>query len=160
LQAIAELEVAANVVGIIPAAENLPSGTALKPGDVIRTHLGRTVEVVNTDAEGRLLLADALSYARRFRPAAGVDAATLTGACTVALGKHAIGLMGNDDALVDEVRGAGERTGERCWTLPLWDEYRAQIDSEVADLKNSGGRPAGTITAGWFLKEFAGEFPW
>ncbi|HEX7089054.1 MAG TPA: leucyl aminopeptidase [Longimicrobiales bacterium] len=160
LQAIAELELRVNVVGLIPAAENLPSGKALKPGDVVRSHLGKTIEVVNTDAEGRLLLADALSYARRFRPAAVVDAATLTGACTVALGHHAIGLMGNDDALVAAVREAGERSGERCWVLPLWDEYRAQLDSDVADIKNTGGRPAGTITAGWFLKEFASEFPW
>src|SRR5690606_34575620 len=160
LRAIAELELPVNVVGLIPSSENLPSGTALKPGDVIRTHLGKTIEVVNTDAEGRLLLADALSYARRFQPAAVVDAATLTGACTVALGHHAIGLMGNDEALVASVREAGERTGERCWQLPLWDEYRPQIDSDVADLKNTGGRPAGTVTAGLFLKEFAGEYPW
>src|SRR5690606_31778066 len=160
LRAIAELELPVNVVGLIPSSENLPSGTALKPGDVIRSHLGKTIEVVNTDAEGRLLLADALSYARRFQPAAVVDAATLTGACTVALGHHAIGLMGNDEALVASVREAGERAGERCWQLPLWDEYHPQIDSEVADLKNTGGRPAGTITAGLFLKEFAGDYPW
>lgn len=160
LQAIAELELPVNVVGLIASSENLPSGKAMKPGDVIRSHLGKTIEVVNTDAEGRLLLADALSYARRFRPAAVVDAATLTGACTIALGHHAIGLMGNDDALIAAVREAGERAGERCWQLPLWDEYRPQIDSEVADLKNTGGRPAGTITAGLFLKEFAGEYPW
>ena len=160
LQAIAELDLRINVVGLIPSAENLPSGKALKPGDVVRSHLGKTIEVVNTDAEGRLLLADALSYARRFRPAAVVDAATLTGACTIALGHHAIGLMGNDDALIAAVREAGERSGERCWVLPLWDEYRAQLDSDVADIKNTGGRPAGTITAGWFLKEFATEFPW
>jgi len=160
LSAIAELELPVNAVGLIPSSENLPSGTAVKPGDVIRMHLGKTVEVVNTDAEGRLLLADALSYARRFGPAAVVDAATLTGACTVALGHHAIGLMGNDEALVASIREAGERAGERCWQLPLWDEYRPQIDSEVADLKNTGGRPAATITAGLFLKEFAGEYPW
>ena len=160
LQAIAELKLSANVIGIVPATENLPSGTSYKPGDVIRSQLGKTIEIVNTDAEGRLILADALSYARRYQPAAMVNAATLTGACVIALGHHAIGLMGNNGALIDEVRAAGMRTGERCWPLPLWDEYREQIDSTIADLKNSGGRAAGSITAGWFLKEFAGDVPW
>jgi leucyl aminopeptidase len=160
LQAIAELRLRANVVGVIPATENLPSGAALKPGDVIRSHLGKTIEIVNTDAEGRLILADALSYARRYQPAAMVNAATLTGAIVIALGHNAIGIMGNNVALIDEVRAAGMRTGERCWPLPLWDEYREQIDSTIADLKNTGGRAAGSITAGWFLKEFAGDVPW
>jgi leucyl aminopeptidase len=160
MQAIAELKLRANVVGIVPATENLPSGTALKPGDVIRSHLGKTIEIVNTDAEGRLILADALSYARRYQPSAMVNAATLTGACVIALGHHAIGIMGNNGVLIDEVRAAGMRAGERCWPLPLWDEYREQIDSTIADLKNSGGRAAGSITAGWFLKEFAGDVPW
>lgn len=159
-QAVAELGLPANVVGLVPSTENLLSGRAVKPGDVIGSHLGKTIEVVNTDAEGRLILADALSFARRYQPAAIVDAATLTGACVVALGNQAIGLMGNDDALVEEVRAAGERAGQRCWPLPLWDEYRTQLDSEVADIKNSGGRSAGTITAGWFLKEFVGDTPW
>ncbi|MGH7505821.1 MAG: leucyl aminopeptidase, partial [Longimicrobiales bacterium] len=160
MSGIAELALEVNVVGIIPSTENLPSGRAVKPGDVIGSHLGRTIEVINTDAEGRLILADALSYARRFEPVAVLDAATLTGAVVIALGHHAIGLMGNDGDLMDEVRAAGQRTGERCWPLPLWDEYRQQLDSNVADIKNSGGRPAGSITAGWFLKEFAGETPW
>ena len=160
MKGIAELALRVNVVGLIPATENLPSGRAMKPGDIIGSHLGKTIEVVNTDAEGRLILADALSYARRYEPKAILNAATLTGACVVALGHHAIGLMGNDGALIDEVRAAGQRVGERCWPLPLWDEYREQLKSEVADLKNSGGRWAGTITAGWFLKEFAGEVPW
>jgi leucyl aminopeptidase len=160
LQGIAELQLPVNVVGLIPAAENLPSGRALKPGDVIGSHLGKTIEVVNTDAEGRLLLADALSFARRFQPAAVVDAATLTGAVIIALGHHAIGIMGNHGRLLDEVRAAGQRAGERCWPLPLWDEFREQLDSEIADIKNVGGRPASSITAGWFLKEFAGEVPW
>lgn len=155
-----QLQPAANVVGLIPATENLPSGTALKPGDIVRSHLGKTIEVINTDAEGRLILADALSYARRFKPAAVVDAATLTGAVIVGLGHHAIGLMGNDDPLLEEIRRAGVRAGERCWPLPLWDEYRDQIKSDVADVKNSGGRPAGAITAGWFLREFVHGFPW
>lgn len=160
MRAVAELQLPVNVVGLIPATENLPSGTAVKPGDVIGSHLGKTIEVVNTDAEGRLILVDALSYARRYEPAAILDAATLTGACVVALGNHAIGLVGNDAALVDEVRAAGQRVGERCWPLPLWDEYRELLDSNIADIKNSGGRPAGTITAAWFLKEFVGATPW
>jgi leucyl aminopeptidase len=149
-----------NVVGLIPATENLPSGTALKPGDVIRSHAGKTIEIINTDAEGRLILSDALSYARRFKPAAVIDLATLTGAVVVALGHVATGLMGTDEALLNEVREAGERAGERCWPLPLWDEYRDLLKSDVADLKNSGGRGAGTIAGGWFLREFANGYPW
>ncbi|MEX0890709.1 MAG: leucyl aminopeptidase [Gemmatimonadota bacterium] len=161
MDGIGELELSANVVGIVPCTENLPSGTALKPGDVIGSHLGSTIEVINTDAEGRLILADALSYARRFEPAAILDAATLTGAVVIGLGHHAIGLMGNHGDLLSEVRAAGQRTGERCWPLPLWDEYRPQLDSDVADIKNSGGRPAGSITAGWFLKAFVEDAtPW
>jgi leucyl aminopeptidase len=160
MRAIAELELPVNVVGLVPSTENLPSGTAVKPGDVIGSLAGRTIEVVNTDAEGRLILADALAYAARYHPAAVIDVATLTGACVIALGHHAIGLMGNDGALIDEVRAVGQLVGERCWPLPLWDDYREQLDSEVADLKNTGGRPAGAITAGWFLKEFAGGVPW
>jgi leucyl aminopeptidase len=149
-----------NVVGIVPTTENLPSGTALKPGDVIKSHFGKTIEIVNTDAEGRLILSDALSYARRFKPAAVLDAATLTGAVVVALGSQASGAMGNDEALVAEVRDAGERAGERCWPLPLWDEYRDLLRSDIADVKNSGGRSAGSITGGWFLREFVEGFPW
>jgi leucyl aminopeptidase len=149
-----------HVVGLIPATENLPSGTAVKPGDVVKSHLGKTIEIINTDAEGRLILCDALSYARRFKPAAVLDAATLTGAVVVALGHHAIGIMGNDEALLAEVRDAGERAGERCWPLPLWDEYRDLVKSEIADVKNSGGRSAGTIAGGWFLREFVDGFPW
>ena len=160
MRGIAELGLAANVVGIVPSTENLPSGTAFKPGDVIRTHLGKTIEIVNTDAEGRLILADALSYAQRYKPAAMINAATLTGAVVVGLGNTAIGLMGNNGELMDEVQAVGLRAGERCWQLPLWDEYRELIDSNIADLKNSGGRAAGTITAGWFLKEFVGDVPW
>ena len=149
-----------NVTGLIPSTENLPSGTAVKPGDVIKSHFGKTIEIINTDAEGRLILCDALSYARRFKPAAVLDAATLTGAVVVALGHVAIGVMGNDEALLAEVREAGERAGERCWPLPLWDEYRDLLKSEIADVKNSGGRGAGTIAGGWFLREFVEGFPW
>jgi leucyl aminopeptidase len=149
-----------NVVGIIPATENLPSGTAIKPGDVVKSHFGKTIEIINTDAEGRLILCDALSYVRRFKPAAVIDIATLTGAVIVALGHQAIGAMGNDEALLAEVREAGERAGERCWPLPLWDEYRDLIKSDIADVKNSGGRGAGSITGGWFLREFVEGYPW
>ncbi len=160
LEALGQLQPNVNVVGVIPAAENLPSGTAVKPGDVVKSHFGKTIEIVNTDAEGRLVLCDALSWVRRFKPAAVLDAATLTGAVVVALGNHAIGLMGNDEALLAEVRDAGERAGERCWALPLWDEYRDLVKSEIADVKNSGGRGAGTIAGGWFLREFVDGYPW
>src|SRR6059058_2911488 len=144
-EAIGRLEPRLNVVGIIPSTENLPSGTAVKPGDVVKSHLGKTIEIINTDAEGRLILCDALSYLRRFKPAAVIDIATLTGAVVVALGQVAIGMMGNDEALLAEVREAGERAGERCWPLPLWDEYRDLLKSDIADMKNSGGRGAGSI---------------
>src|SRR5437899_2235854 len=159
-EALGRLQPKINVIGLIPSTENLPSGTAVKPGDVIKSHLGKTIEVINTDAEGRLILCDALSYVRRFKPAAVLDAATLTGAVVVALGHVAIGVMGNDEALLAEVREAGERAGERCWPLPLWDEYRELLKSDIADVKNSGGRGAGTIAGGWFLREFVDGFPW
>src|SRR6266545_2618964 len=149
-----------NVVGLIPTTENLPSGTAVKPGDVVKSHFGKTIEIINTDAEGRLILCDALSYVRRFKPAAVLDAATLTGAVVVALGHAAIGMMGNDEALLAEVREAGEGAGERCWPLPLWDDYRDLLKSDIADVKNSGGRGAGTIAGGWFLREFVDGYPW
>jgi leucyl aminopeptidase len=160
MQAVAELGVRANVVGLVPSSENLPSGRALKPGDVIRTLAGKTVEVINTDAEGRLLLADALAFGARLRPAAMVDCATLTGAVLVALGHHASAVFGNDDTLVAEVTAAGEASGQRCWRLPLWDEYRKQLDSTTADLQNIGGRPGGSITAARFLQEFVGDTKW
>jgi leucyl aminopeptidase len=148
-----------NVVALVPATENLPGGDAFKPGDVLRMHSGKTVEIITTDAEGRLILADALSYARRYEPSAVVDCATLTGACVVALGDHASGLMGNDEDLIAELQTAGEATGEKVWPLPLFDEYTEQIKGDTADIKNSGGRGGGALTAGAFLKEFA-EFPW
>ena len=160
MKAVAGLDLPLNVVGIVPSSENLPSGSALKPGDVIRTRAGKTVEVINTDAEGRLILADALSYGASLGPAAMVDCATLTGAVVIALGHHAAAVMGTDEALVEELRAAGDTAGERCWPLPLWDVYRTQLDSDTADLKNVGGRPAGSITAGAFLREFVGEAPW
>jgi leucyl aminopeptidase len=149
-----------DAIGLIPAVENMPSGTAYRPADVVTSHLGKTIEVINTDAEGRLILADALSYARRYRPACVLDIATLTGAIGIALGPVAAGVMGEPAALVQEVIGAGQRADERVWELPLWDEYRELIKSDIADVKNSGGRAAGSITAAWFLKEFVEGFPW
>ena len=160
MQAIAELNVPLNVVGIVPSSENLINGRAMKPGDIIKSREGKTIEVVNTDAEGRLILADALSYAQGLNPAAIVDCATLTGSVVIALGEHAAAVFSTDEDLVAELRQAGDRSGERCWPLPLWDDYRRQIDSEVADLVNVGGRSAGSITAACFLKEFVGECRW
>ena len=159
-EALGRLKPAVHVVGLIPSTENMPSGTAVKPGDVVTSHFGKTIEVINTDAEGRLILSDALSWARRYRPACVIDIATLTGAVVVALGHSAAGVMGSDEALVEEVRRAGERAGERAWPLPLWDEYRDLMKSDIADVKNAGGRPAGSISAGWFLREFVDGFPW
>ncbi|MEX2527200.1 MAG: leucyl aminopeptidase [Gemmatimonadota bacterium] len=156
----ARLKLPTNVVGLIPSSENLVSGAAMKPGDVIGTRAGLTVEVINTDAEGRLILADALSYGRSLTPAAMVDCATLTGACVVALGNETAAVLGTSPALVKELRAAGDRSGERCWELPLWEVYRKQLDSECADLKNVGGRPAGTITAAHFLRAFVGDVDW
>ena len=160
MRAVAELELPLNVVGLVPSTENLLSGKALKPGDVIQTRGGRTVEVINTDAEGRLILADALDYARELGASTIVDLATLTGAVVIALGHHAIAVLGTDDGLIQAMRDAGERAGERCWPLPLWSEYRKQLRSEVADMMNVGGRPGGTITAAWFLREFVGDASW
>lgn len=160
MQAIAEIGVKANVVGIVPSSENMPSGTATKPGDVIQSLAGKTIEVINTDAEGRLILADALAYGARLRPAAMVDCATLTGSVVIALGHHAAAVFGHDDDLVTELVEAGERSGERCWRLPLWPEYTKQLRSDVADLQNIGGRPGGSITAAAFLSEFVGDATW
>jgi leucyl aminopeptidase len=159
MEAAGALDLRLNVVALVPATENLPGGNAFKPGDVLQMHSGKTVEIVTTDAEGRLILADALSYARRYEPSAVVDCATLTGACAVALGDHASGLMGNDEDLVAELKTAGETTGERAWPLPLFGEYTEQIKGDTADIKNSGGRRGGALTAGAFLKEFA-DYPW
>jgi leucyl aminopeptidase len=159
-EALGRLKPALNVVGVVPSTDNMPSGAAIRPADVVKSHAGKTIEIVNTDAEGRLILADALSYVRRYKPAAVLDAATLTGAALVVLGHAASAVMGTDDALVEEVRRAGDRAGERAWPLPMYEEYRDQNKSDIADVKNSGGRPAGTITAGWFLREFAEGYPW
>jgi leucyl aminopeptidase len=160
MRAIAQLKPAVNVLGIVPATENMPGGRAQRPGDVVRSMAGKTIEVINTDAEGRLILADALAYARKLGATRIVDLATLTGAVSVALGDVNIAVMGNDQAWVDEVIAAGKRTGEKIWQLPLDREYREQIKSVIADIKNVGGRKAGTITAAWFLREFVDETPW
>jgi leucyl aminopeptidase len=159
MEVVGSLDLPLNLVALVPATENLPGGDAFKPGDVLKLHSGKTVEIVTTDAEGRLILADALSYARRYEPTAVIDCATLTGACHVALGDYASGLMGNDEDLIAEVRAAGEASGERAWPLPLSVEYTEQIKSDIADIKNSGGRYGGALTAGAFLKEFT-DYPW
>ena len=160
MQAILELKPRLNVVGIIASAENMPDGKALKPGDIITTLNGMTVEVLNTDAEGRLVLCDALAYAERYNPASVIDIATLTGACIIALGDHASGLFANDDDLTLELLDAAELSGDRVWQLPLWDDYQPQLDSNFADVANIGGRKAGTITAACFLSRFAKQYPW
>ncbi|NJN67710.1 MAG: leucyl aminopeptidase [Chloroflexaceae bacterium] len=160
LQVVSELRLPLRVVGLISAAENMPGASAYKPGDIITTLSGKTIEVLNTDAEGRIVLADALFYAHRYHPRALIDVATLTGAITIALGPHAIGMMGNHQPLADRFIQAGEATGERVWPLPLWEEYREMMKSEIADLKNIGGREAGSITAAAFLLAFVGDYPW
>ncbi|MBI5816156.1 MAG: leucyl aminopeptidase [Nitrospinae bacterium] len=153
IRAAAALKLKANIVGLIPSTENMPGGSATKPGDVATSLSGVTMEIINTDAEGRLILSDALAYSKKFDPDCVVDIATLTGACMVALGYYASGLFGNDDQLIEQIREAGEATGERCWPMPLWPEYEEQIKSEVADIKNVGPRWGGAITAAAFLKK-------
>ncbi len=160
LSAVAEMKLPVNLVGIVPATENLPDGDASKPGDVVTSMSGQTIEVLNTDAEGRLILCDALTYAGRFKPDVVVDIATLTGACVVALGHHTTGLLSNDQDLADELLEAGQNSGDRAWQLPLWDEYDEQISSNFADMANIGGRGAGTITAGCFLGRFTKDYRW
>jgi len=160
MNAIAEMRLPINVVGVVAAAENMPAGNATKPGDIVTTMSGQTVEILNTDAEGRLVLCDALTYAERFNPATIVDIATLTGACIIALGHHATGLLANDDDLAAELLSAGEFAADRAWRLPLWDEFQEQLDTNFADIANIGGRPAGTITAACFLSRFTKEQRW
>ena len=159
LQVVAELKLPINVIGLVASAENMPSGKATKPGDVVRTMSGLTVEILNTDAEGRLVLADALTYAKRFKPKSVVDVATLTGACVVALGHSTSGLMSNDDSLAGKLLKAGTKSTDRAWQLPIWEIYHKDIKSNFADLANIGGR-AGTITAACFLSKFTEEYSW
>ena len=160
IMAAADLQLPLNIIGLIPATENMPGGTAYKPGDIIKSYSGKTIEVLNTDAEGRLILADALAYASEFKPEAVIDVATLTGACIVALGDDVIGMLGTDDKLKSEIDRAAQTTGELVWELPLWEGYHELIKSDIADYKNSSGRSAGTITAAAFLSKFAGDAPW
>ena len=159
-RAVAELKPKLNVIGLVPTTENMPGGAASKPGDIVKSMSGQTVEILNTDAEGRLILCDALTYAERFGPAAVVDIATLTGACVIALGHVASGLFANRDELADELVAAGRASWDRVWHMPLWDDYQEQIKSPFADFANIGGRPAGSVTAACFLSRFTGKYPW
>ncbi|MBI4400884.1 MAG: leucyl aminopeptidase [Nitrospirae bacterium] len=160
VRAAARLRLPLHLIGILPATENMPGGRAIKPGDIVKTLSGKTVEVQNTDAEGRLILADGLAYATRYKPSVIIDVATLTGACAVALGQFAIGMLGNDDAVKSRIEKAGLKAGERVWEMPLWDEYFEQLRSDVADMRNIGGRGGGMITAALFLSKFVGDYPW
>ncbi len=160
IQALIELQAEINVVGIVAASENLPSGDATKPGDVVTSMSGLTIEILNTDAEGRLVLCDALTYAKKFKPAAVIDIATLTGACIIALGNHNSGLLGNDQSLVDQLLEAGRSSGDSAWQLPLGDAYQKQLKSNFADMANIGGPGAGAITAACFLSRFTKDYPW
>jgi leucyl aminopeptidase len=166
MRAIAQLKLPLSVIGVIAAAENMPSATSYRPGDIVTSYRGAdnkrgvTIEVLNTDAEGRIVLGDALAYARERKPQAIIDLATLTGACVVALGCYATGLFGNNEPLLEKLRAAGERTGERLWPFPLWQEYKDKIKSDVADHKNTGGREGGAITAAAFLARYVGDVPW
>lgn len=160
LRAVLELQLPINLVCLLACAENMPSGGASRPGDIVTTMSGQTVEILNTDAEGRLVLCDALTYAERFKPQAVIDIATLTGACVVALGGHTSGLMGNDDELIGQLLDAGKRADDRAWQLPLFDEYQEQLDSPFADIANIGGPKGGAITAGCFLSRFTKQYHW
>jgi leucyl aminopeptidase len=160
IRAVLELQLPINVVCVLACAENMPSGTATRPGDIVTTMSGQTVEILNTDAEGRLVLCDALTYAERFKPQAVIDIATLTGACVVALGGHTSGLLGNNDALINQLLDAGKSADDRAWQLPLFDEYQEQLDSPFADIANIGGPKAGTITAACFLSRFTKAYEW
>ncbi len=156
----AALRLPLNIVALVPATENMPSGSAFKPGDVLRTMSGQTIEILNTDAEGRLILSDALAYACRYKPAVIVDIATLTGACRIALGQEATGMLGTSGTFKQKMREAGEKTGERVWELPLWDGYQDLIKSDIADMKNAGGRDGGVITAACLLSKLVEKHPW
>jgi leucyl aminopeptidase len=160
LKTAARLKLPLNLVGIVGAVENMPGGNASRPGDVVTSMSGQTIEILNTDAEGRLVLCDALTYAERFKPECVIDIATLTGACVIALGTQASGLFTSNDALADELLDSGTRTGDRAWRMPLWDEYQDQLKSNFADMSNLGGKPAGSVTAACFLARFTGAYPW
>ncbi|MCE5194547.1 MAG: leucyl aminopeptidase [Nitrospiraceae bacterium] len=159
-KAVSEAELPIHIVGILPATENLPGGSATKPGDIVKALDGKTIEIINTDAEGRLVLADAITYAKHFNPSAIIDIATLTGACTITFGNEAIAMMGNNRELLDKIKKSSERTYERAWEMPLFDEYKDYLKSDIADIKNTGGRSGSLITAAYFLYEFAQDTPW
>jgi leucyl aminopeptidase len=160
MKTVARMKLRLNVIGVVPAAENMPGGNASRPGDVVTSMSGQTIEILNTDAEGRLILCDALTYSERFNPACVIDIATLTGACVIALGQHAGGLFANDDKLADELLKSGTETGDRAWRMPLWEDYMGQLKSNFADMSNLGGPPAGSITGALFLSRFAKAFKW
>lgn len=160
MQAAAALRLPVHLIGMLPATENLPGGNATKPGDVARSLSGKTIEIINTDAEGRLVMADAIAYARRMKPRAIIDIATLTGACLIAFGNEVIAMMGNDRKLLDALKKSGENTYERVWEMPLFEEYKEYLKSDIADIKNIGGRNGGLLTSAYFLYEFAGDTPW
>ncbi len=160
LSAVASMKLPLNVVGIVPSSENLPDGDANKPGDIVTSMSGQTIEILNTDAEGRLILCDALTYAERYKPASVIDIATLTGACVIALGKHPSGLLSNHQPLANEILDAGNASGDRAWQMPLWDDYQDQLKSNFADMANIGGREAGTITAACFLSRYTKKYHW
>lgn len=160
LKAVAQMKLPLNLTVIIPASENMPGGSASKPGDIVRSMSGQSIEILNTDAEGRLVLCDALTYAERFKPEIVIDVATLTGACVIALGHVATGLFANSDHLADELLQAGAVAQDRAWRMPLWDDYQELLKSNFADMANIGGRPAGSISAACFLSKFTGKFKW
>ena len=160
LHSVLRLKLAINLVCIVPATENMPNGHATKPGDVVTSMSGQTIEVLNTDAEGRLILCDALTYAERFKPKAVIDIATLTGACVIALGNHATGLYANQQELADKLLSAGIKAADKAWQMPLWDEYQSQLDSNFADIANIGGRAGGSVTAACFLSRFTKAYHW
>jgi leucyl aminopeptidase len=157
---VATLDLPINVVGVTPCTENLPDGNAVKPGDIVTTLSGQTVEILNTDAEGRLCLCDALCYTERFEPETVIDIATLTGACVIALGAHAAALFSNDEEMVTNILRASDETADRAWRMPLWEDYQEQLDSNFADFANVGGRAAGSITAACYLSRFTKNFRW
>ena len=160
MKAVVALQLPINLVCLVASAENMPSGTATKPGDIVTSMSGQTIEILNTDAEGRLVLCDALTYAEKFKPASVVDIATLTGACIVALGSNTSAVMGNNEELVQQLLSAGKQADDRAWELPLFDEYQEQLDSPFADMANIGGPKAGSITAGCFLSRYTKAYPW
>jgi len=160
VSAVAEMQLPINLVGIIPATENMPDGLATRPGDIVTSMSGLTIEILNTDAEGRLILCDALTYAEKFDPDVVIDIATLTGACIVALGKNPSAVLGNHSPLVNDLISSGKQIEDKVWELPLWDEYQEQLKSNFADIANIGGREAGTITAACFLSRFTKKYKW